>query len=148
MPTLGQTLRNAREKKGVSASEAAAATRIMVQMIEKLEDDDFSNIAASIYGKGFIRLYAEFLGLDPEPLVAEYSGEKKSGAESRVDSGEGRDRADSISTDAHAGSRDPKAVAGIWDRTKLSIIEEPLKTLFIGLAILVLLVFLISGLTR
>jgi len=37
------------------------------------EDNDFSRIPAPVYGKGFIKLYAEFLGLDPAPLIAEYA---------------------------------------------------------------------------
>lgn len=73
MPTLGQTLRAAREQKKVTASQAAAATRIKVQHIEALEGDDFSQIAAPMYAKGFIRLYADYLGLDPAPMIREYT---------------------------------------------------------------------------
>jgi transcriptional regulator with XRE-family HTH domain len=70
---LGQRLRAAREKKGASRSEAAEATRMKVQMIEEIEGNDFSHIPATVYGKGFIRMYAEYLGLDPVPLIQEYS---------------------------------------------------------------------------
>jgi transcriptional regulator with XRE-family HTH domain len=72
MPALGNTFREAREKKGATASEAAAATRIKVQHIEAIEQDDFGKIAAPAYAKGFIKLYAEYLGLDPRPLIQEY----------------------------------------------------------------------------
>jgi cytoskeletal protein RodZ len=41
-------------------------------MIVALEADDFSGMAAPTYAKGFIRLYAGYLGLNPEPLVDEY----------------------------------------------------------------------------
>ena len=73
MATLGQILKEAREKKSVTASQAAAATRMKIQTIEALERDDFSRIAAPMYARGFIKLYAEYLGLDPAPLIREYS---------------------------------------------------------------------------
>jgi len=69
---LGEELRNARLEKNLTASEVAAATRMMVQIVEELEREDFHRFAAPIYGKGFIRLYAEFVGLDSRPLIDEY----------------------------------------------------------------------------
>ncbi|MBU1909567.1 MAG: helix-turn-helix domain-containing protein, partial [Verrucomicrobia bacterium] len=72
MADIGQTFREAREKKKVSCSQAAAATRMKMQHIEALERSDFSYMAAPTYAKGFIRLYADYLGLDPEPLIREY----------------------------------------------------------------------------
>jgi cytoskeletal protein RodZ len=72
MADIGQTFRAAREGKKVSCSQAAAATRMKVQHIEALERGDFSYMAAPAYAKGFIRLYADYLGLDPEPLIREY----------------------------------------------------------------------------
>lgn len=70
--SLGEQLRNARLAKNLTASEVAAATRMMVQIVEELEREDFHRFAAPIYGKGFIRLYAEHVGLDPRPLIEEY----------------------------------------------------------------------------
>jgi cytoskeleton protein RodZ len=70
--SLGQTLRQAREAKGLTASQVADATRMMVQVVEDLEREDFRRIAAPIYGRGFIKLCAEHLGLDAEPLIREF----------------------------------------------------------------------------
>jgi cytoskeletal protein RodZ len=72
MPTLGQVFSEARQRKKVTASQAAAATRMKVQHIEAMERDDFSRMAAPMYAKGFIRIYAEYLGLDSAPFIAEY----------------------------------------------------------------------------
>lgn len=72
METLGQKLRAAREKKRVTLSKAAASTRIKIQNLEMMENDDFTRMPAPTYAKGFIRIYANFLGLDPAPLVQEY----------------------------------------------------------------------------
>jgi transcriptional regulator with XRE-family HTH domain len=70
--SLGETLRLAREEKGQTVSQVAEATRMMVQIVEDLEREDFRRIAAPIYGRGFIKLYAEHLGLDAEPLIREF----------------------------------------------------------------------------
>jgi hypothetical protein len=69
---MGQKFRAAREKKKMNISRAAALTRIKVQHVEMMENDDFSKMPAPTYAKGFIRIYASFLGLDPVPLVQEY----------------------------------------------------------------------------
>jgi cytoskeletal protein RodZ len=70
---LGETFRHAREAKGITASEAAAETHMMKQHVEALEEENFSSIAAPAYAKGFIRLYADYLELDSEPLIQEYT---------------------------------------------------------------------------
>ena len=72
MASLGQILRSARERRGATPSQAAAATRIKMQHIEAMEADQFQRIPAPTYAKGFLRMYAEYLGLDPAPLVRQY----------------------------------------------------------------------------
>jgi len=69
---IGKTLQDARLRKKMTTSQVAAATRIKIQLIEGIERDDFSKVSAPIYGKGFIKLYAECVGLDPKPLIDEY----------------------------------------------------------------------------
>lgn len=70
---LGYTLRKAREDKGLSTSEIAQRTHMLVQQVEALEKEDFSKIAAPIYGRGFVKLYCEAVGiLDPKPFVDEF----------------------------------------------------------------------------
>lgn len=72
MPTIGQQFKQAREKRPATVSQAAEATRIKYTQIEAMERDDFSRMGAPIYAKGFIRIYSEYLGLDPAPLLREY----------------------------------------------------------------------------
>jgi hypothetical protein len=69
---LGRILREARERRQLTLSQVAAGTRMKVQVVQALEAEDYRRIPASIYGRGFIRMYAEFVGLDPKLLVAEY----------------------------------------------------------------------------
>ena len=80
MIQLGQTLKSAREAKGLTAAEVADKTHLMTAMIEDLEREDFSKIVAPIYGRGYIKLYCRVVDLDPEPLTeaftALYKGEK------------------------------------------------------------------------
>ena len=70
--SLGNTLRTAREACGLTTSELAARTHMLVQIVEGLEDEDFRRIPAPIYGRGFIKLYCEAVDLDPKPLQAEF----------------------------------------------------------------------------
>lgn len=69
---LGKILQDARTRKKMTASQVAAATRMKVQTVEAIEREDFSRITAPVYGKGFLRLYAECVEIDPAPLIAEY----------------------------------------------------------------------------
>jgi hypothetical protein len=85
MATLGHQLKATREAKGVSAEAAGEATKILTRMIVAMEADDFSGMAAPTYAKGFIRLYATYLGLNPEPLVEEYITRHAPGPKPLVD---------------------------------------------------------------
>lgn len=72
MSSLGHTLRQAREAKGLTQSQVASQTRILVQIVNDIENEDFHRIAAPIYGRGFVRLYAECVDLEPQPLIREF----------------------------------------------------------------------------
>jgi len=72
MIDFGKTLREAREAKGYSVSQLAEITHILPQVIENLEKEDFTRIVAPIYGRGFVKLYCETVGLEPQPFVAEF----------------------------------------------------------------------------
>lgn len=72
MESIGHTFKTTRERKRISLAYAASKTRIKLQNLEMMERDDFSRIPAPAYAKGFIRMYAEFLGIDPAPLVQFY----------------------------------------------------------------------------
>jgi cytoskeletal protein RodZ len=69
MSYFGETIRKAREAKGLTTSQIAEKTHILVQIINAMEHEDFSQIKAAIYGRGFVKLYCEAVGLDPKPLV-------------------------------------------------------------------------------
>ncbi len=73
--TIGQKLETARQAKGVSVSEAGQATKILSKFIEAMEADDFGVLSAPVYARSFIKMYANYLGLDAIPLVEEYAAQ-------------------------------------------------------------------------
>jgi cytoskeleton protein RodZ len=70
--TLGETLRQARLSKGVSMAEASRETRIRSAYLEALEAEDLASLPPPVYTRGFVRAYAEYLGLDPQAMVELY----------------------------------------------------------------------------
>lgn len=72
MIEFGKTLKDAREAAGLSIQQIAERTHMMSAMIEDLENERFNRIVAPIYGRGFVKLYCEAVGLDPKPMVAEF----------------------------------------------------------------------------
>lgn len=69
---FGKTLRAAREARGKSIEEVARETRLMSQLIVDLENENMSRIAAPIYGRGFVKLYCEAVGLEARPMIDEF----------------------------------------------------------------------------
>lgn len=72
MENIGQIFRAARERKNVDLSKAASLTHIKIQHLQMMENNDFSKMPAPTYAKGFIRIYANYLGIDPAPLIQIY----------------------------------------------------------------------------
>ncbi|MCB8976819.1 MAG: helix-turn-helix domain-containing protein [Ardenticatenaceae bacterium] len=69
---LGHILREARETKGFTLREVQDKTRINSRFLEALEMGDFDRLPTPTHVRGFLRNYARFLGLDPEPLLERY----------------------------------------------------------------------------
>ncbi|MCC6386038.1 MAG: helix-turn-helix domain-containing protein [Dehalococcoidia bacterium] len=77
---IGKSLRDARVQRGISIEQVAQETRISPRFLQALEDERFDELPAPVYVRGFLRSYANFLQLDPEPLVAELTGVGPRGA--------------------------------------------------------------------
>ena len=69
--SIGQRLRQAREEQEHTLEEAAHYTRIRERYLEAMEEDNFEALPTPFQQRGFLRSYAGFLGLAPEPLVEE-----------------------------------------------------------------------------
>ena len=69
---FGAKLREARERRGLTLRVIADRTRISVRALEALEKNDISRLPGGIFSRGFVRAYADEVGLDPEQTIAEF----------------------------------------------------------------------------
>lgn len=74
--TLGEKLRNLRSERRISLSEVSRSTRIQLKYLEYLEEGNYKKLPVDVYVKGFLRGYAEFLGVDENILIRLYEKEK------------------------------------------------------------------------
>lgn len=72
MSNLGATFRKARETSGLPLEKIAAETKISARFLLAIESESFNLLPGGIFNRGFIRSYAEYLGLDSEQAVADY----------------------------------------------------------------------------
>lgn len=70
MKTVGVMLKEARKARGLTLSQVEHATKIREKFLERIEADNLSTLPSLSYAKGFIRNYAEFLGLSSEVVMA------------------------------------------------------------------------------
>jgi cytoskeleton protein RodZ len=85
---IGTSLREARLRQTLDFAEIEQATKIRAKYLRALEDEQFDVLPAQTYVKGFLRSYAEYLGLDGQLYVDEYNsrfvvGEEESPAHPR-----------------------------------------------------------------
>ena len=73
MGTLGQYLRNARENRNIDIRDAAQQTRISVNYLKALEEEDFSKLPGPVFVKGFLKSYARFLDLDDAETLKRFA---------------------------------------------------------------------------
>ncbi|MCU0490790.1 MAG: DUF4115 domain-containing protein [Chloroflexaceae bacterium] len=76
MSLLGTQLREAREKKGVSLAQASMETRILQQSLLALEEGAYQRLPGDVVARGFLRNYAQYLGLPPEEMIEIYRQER------------------------------------------------------------------------
>lgn len=67
--TVGKLLQQAREARSLSLDDVALATRIRQHYLRALESDDLEALPSLAQGRGFLRAYADYLGLDSEALL-------------------------------------------------------------------------------
>lgn len=80
MRTVGQILKDERERKFYTLEEIEKVTKIRVELLQALEADNFAKLPPATFIQGFIKNYGKFLGLDTNKLLAvfrrEYSERK------------------------------------------------------------------------
>jgi len=75
--TIGQKLKRAREYQHLTIDKASEATHIRAPYLQALETDDLSAMPSPVQARGFLRNYAEYLGLNFEQLLDELRAETK-----------------------------------------------------------------------
>ncbi|MFE9911576.1 helix-turn-helix domain-containing protein [Streptomyces clavifer] len=74
-PSLGQALQQARIAAGLTVEEVSSATRVRIPIVHAIEADDFSRCGGDVYARGHIRMLAQAVRLDPDPLIAQFDAE-------------------------------------------------------------------------
>lgn len=74
MTELGQKLREAREAKGFSLDQLQEMTKIQKRYLVSIEEGNYDVLPGEFYVRGFIKQYAEAVGLNPEEIAQEHFG--------------------------------------------------------------------------
>ena len=77
---VGDILRSARVKQGLTIADIEKGTSIRALYIESIEQSNIDNLPGMVYAKGFVRNYAGFLHLDAEELVQQFAAENGTAA--------------------------------------------------------------------
>ena len=80
---IGNSLREARVRQQLELSEVELATKIRGRYLRALEEESFDALPAQTYVKGFLRTYADYLGLDGQLYVDEFNSRFGDGDEPR-----------------------------------------------------------------
>ncbi|NGO78173.1 DUF4115 domain-containing protein [Streptomyces sp. YC504] len=75
-PSIGRALQLARIDARLTVDEVSAATRVRVPIVHAIEQDDFSRCGGDVYARGHIRTIAHAVGIDPAPLLAQFTEER------------------------------------------------------------------------
>jgi len=81
MPSIGETLREARMRQRLDIADVEDRTKIRAKYLRALENEEFGMLPGPTFVKTFLRTYAEALGLDPQLLVEDYRATYESGDE-------------------------------------------------------------------
>ncbi len=71
-PYRGKTLKQVRERAGVELETISKEMKINRRILEWIEEEAFEKLPALVYLKGFLKSYAQSLGLDPARVIGEY----------------------------------------------------------------------------
>lgn len=69
---IGGRLKQCREERKLTVQDVSAQMRLEPRIIEALEKDDYDNLPAPLYVRGYLRGYAKVLKIDPDTLLAQY----------------------------------------------------------------------------
>ncbi|MEN8141006.1 MAG: RodZ domain-containing protein [Thermodesulfobacteriota bacterium] len=73
---LGSYLQGERKKKELTLEEVAESTCVPLKMLRAIEENNHENLPAPVFVRGFLKIYAEFLGIDPLETLERYRQER------------------------------------------------------------------------
>ncbi len=73
--TIGEILKAERARKKLSLDEVQATTRVHKRFLKSLEENNFSLIPTRVSARGFLKIYADFLGLDAKAIMVDFDRE-------------------------------------------------------------------------
>jgi cytoskeletal protein RodZ len=150
MLSIGQRLEEARNRKGISLSEAAEATKIRSDFLNYFEQNNFDYDLPEIYRRGFLKNYAQYLKLDADKLLIDYDSQKlgkarsKQGAKELFGHDHSQDNAQKQlgrigqpqAATQQSGQREPEAASGSERTFYLKI-----SLLFVGTLAIIFIIF-------
>ena len=92
--TVGERLREARERQKVSLHAIAERTNISVRFLDAIEKGQFDKLPGGIFTRGFIRSYASQVGLDPDAAVEQFLSDEPSQRDDDIDQAPARTQGD------------------------------------------------------
>lgn len=78
--SFGDELRRERELREISLREIAESTKISLRYLQALEGNRFEELPGGVFNRGFVRAYAQFIGVDDEAMVNAYLLEEQARA--------------------------------------------------------------------
>jgi len=75
--TLGSFLKQERERRTMSAAELSRVTRIPLTSLEAIESDRFDELPGEVFVRGFLKAYAQAVGLLPAEVLARYTSSRR-----------------------------------------------------------------------
>src|SRR5690606_35783297 len=77
MESVGQYLRKQRESKRMSIEEVSRATRVPIASVERIEADQFDELPGEVFVRGFLKSYAQAVGLSADEVLARYTASRR-----------------------------------------------------------------------
>jgi transcriptional regulator with XRE-family HTH domain len=137
MPSFGESMKRERELRQITLREISEATKISLRYLDALERDDFRHLPGGVFNKGFVRAFAQYIGVDAEAMVTAYLQEEQ-GQQARV---EERKR-EALHRSAGAGS---SAATRLEPRGTAPERKRSVRGLLVSALVLALLLIAIGG---
>jgi cytoskeletal protein RodZ len=77
LETIGTFLKRSRELKQMSVAEVSRVTRIPVGTVESIESDHFDDLPGEVFVRGFLKAYAQAVGVLPAEVLARYTASRR-----------------------------------------------------------------------